>query len=90
MNKFTTSIIAIFAAATLSACATSGSAPNKFAANKADSPAQSFCKGQAVMVANRVAMQQNQTSHLAGRADPIEVREKVMADCLSQQRVADR
>jgi hypothetical protein len=83
-NKFAVSLIAIFAAATLSACATSGTVPNKFAANETDSPAQSFCKAEAVKIAQKVGIRQMGGNPLSGHSDMQEVREHVLADCLRQ------
>ena len=89
-TNFSAAFIAIFAAATLSACATSGT-PNKFAAAPDDSPLASFCKGEAVKVAARVGMRQsNNSSPLQGYSDMQDVRATVMADCLKNARVASR
>lgn len=81
-TNFSAAFIAIFAAATLSACA---SAPRSdVAAASNDSPAATYCKGQAQLISQRMAVNSMQNSPLAGRADPQDVKAYLMRDCMAK------
>jgi hypothetical protein len=83
-----TKLISLFAAATIAASFTGcASVPNKFAANVSDSPASRFCKAEAVKISARMAVSQSQSPALSGRTDTMELRERVLNDCLKNVKV---
>jgi hypothetical protein len=80
----TTKFFAIILAAAAALTTGCASSPSKFSANVADTPATSFCKAEAVKIAQKVGIRQMAGNPLSGHSDMNDVREAVLADCMSQ------